>query len=183
MGHASGVILENGYILTAAHVAQAYKNGFKIRVRFRHGQELPARFIAMDYNKDEEGAAHSDIALLRPVHTFDYPAATLNCSAQPVGTYVYAVGHPSNTRWNVTQGHVMSTTPREGYGEGDWLAIDATIWKGNSGGPVFNFWGQIVGIISHGLVVGFGSPVGLNYAVSSPNICEFVDAERSKGTD
>lgn len=177
IGHGSGVLLEGNKVLTAGHVAKILTSDkvvTKIIVRFRQGEEVSATLVKIDYDT-EDGRILTDLALLSIDTNYDYPTASVSCGVQPVGTDLFMVGHPSINLWVTTRGYAMSVIPRRGHKKDHWLQIDGTIYRGNSGGPVFNRWGDIVGISSHILATNLGGPVGMAYAVSGPQICKFLE--------
>lgn len=172
VGHGSGVLVGNNKILTAGHIAQYLKADVDIFARFMGGESTSAKLVKMKLDSEEKYIT-DDIALLEIKNNHGYPSASLSCKSQPVGTSVYVVGNPMNSRWATTEGTVNSVIPRKGRERGSWLQIDATIWSGNSGGPIFNRFGHVVGVVSHSNSVR-GGPTGFNFGVSGPTICEFL---------
>ena len=133
---------ERAYILTAYHVIKPAWEGnprrYEVDVRFRGQVGQPARGkITEDWL-----SAQADIAVL----VVDQPPATL---VIPVGSAerlrkqdeVTAIGHPSGSSWAVTRGSVSNLEPQYIVFSGD--AVDA----GNSGGPLLDATGQIVGLV------------------------------------
>ena len=98
-----------------------------------------------------------------------------------MGSEVYAVGHPKNLNLTVTQGTVTTLGPRAEGVEGNWIQMDMTIDKGNSGGPVFDRFGNLVGILSHSMIAGHGRLGAINsphsYAASGEMICGYIDGD------
>lgn len=171
-GHCSGVYLGDGEILTAAHCKNQYD--FYVQVK-GSDRKYPAQWIDRSYSKEE--FPEKDLGLLK---TYDLPieAATIDCDPLSAGSGVYAVGHPKKLLWTVTKGTVTTTVPRDESIEGNWIQMDVTIDNGNSGGPVFDRWGNVVGIVSHTMIQGKARMNFINsphsYAVSSKMICDFL---------
>ncbi|BAU48819.1 trypsin family protein [Sulfurifustis variabilis] len=161
-GIGSGVIVSaDGLVITAAHVVQSAD---RIRVRFLGDIETGARIVA------SEPAA--DVALLRLDRL--PPSARVarlgDSSKTRVGDEVFVVGAPYGMSHTLTVGHVSGRhQPRAVSGEfleGELFQTDAAVNQGNSGGPMFNADGEVIGIVSHILTVSGGFE-GLGFAVTS----------------
>jgi S1-C subfamily serine protease len=143
-GLGSGVLISSdGKILTAAHLVEAADATL---VEFSDGELIPARVL---------GAVHNaDVALLQLSHPpANVVVAPLGDSDKmDVGDEVFVVGAPYGLSYTLTAGHisgrhaadnrVSDTTSRE------FLQTDAAINQGNSGGPMFNMNGEVIGIIT-----------------------------------
>ncbi len=146
-GNGTGVIWRaNGAILTNDHVV-AHANG-QIEVLLTDGRTLAATVGAR--------AADLDLALLE-VSAEDLPAAAVGDSAQlRVGELVFAVGHPWGQPWVVTAGIVsgLGEVPVRGASDtgaanermAQYVRSDVRLAPGNSGGPLLNARGEVVGI-------------------------------------
>jgi serine protease Do len=146
-GNGTGVIWRaNGAILTNDHVV-AHANG-RIEVLLTDGRTLPASVGARN--------ADLDLALLE-VEAGDLPAAAVGDSARlRVGELVFAVGHPWGQPWVVTAGIVsgLGEVPVRGASESgaanermaQYVRSDVRLAPGNSGGPLLNARGEVVGI-------------------------------------
>jgi serine protease Do len=137
-GIGAGVIWSrDGLILTNNHVAASGR----LRAALPDGQELPAQILAQD--------PEIDLALLR-LEAEDLPAALVADSRDlKVGQYVLAVGHPWGQRGVVTAGLIsgLSTAQTHGRrGAVDIIRSDVRLAPGNSGGPLVNAAGAVVGI-------------------------------------
>jgi len=161
-GLGSGVLISNdGKVLTAAHLVQAAD---KTVVEFSNGELIPARVIS--------SAIYADVALLQLEHTpIDAGAATLGDSDKvDVGDQIFVVGSPYGISNTLTAGHVSGRRALEkriGSGSAiEFLQTDAAINRGNSGSPVFNLDGQVVGIISN-IMSKSGGSEGLAFAATS----------------
>lgn len=179
-GHCSGVYLGDGYVLTAGHCVQSTDTYRHFVLSYDSEDRVGAEVVVSDWDKQEGKRGWlNDIGLLKVSREPDARRADLDCSPMTrIGEEVYAVGMPKMLRWTVTKGRIITTLPRPEWGDGNWLQLDITITGGNSGGPVFDWKGDVVGIVSHimtsGGVTG-RSPTGHAFAVSGPTICETIE--------
>lgn len=146
------IISSNGYIVTNAHVL-ADSNGnlaSNIQVITNNQNTLNAQFIGYD--------GILDIALLKI--SGQYTALTLgDSSSVQVGDKVIAIGDPLGLQFSVSEG-IISATDRQGSnGLNDYIQTDTSLNPGNSGGPLIDSQGQVIGInnfkISGGENLGF----------------------------
>lgn len=138
------VISEDGYILTNYHVIEdAYSGGYEIKVMFYNGDSYTAEVKGFDRN--------NDIAVLK-IEAEGLNAAELGTSDSLfVGDTVYAVGNPlGELSYSMTSGMVSATDRLITTEEGTMtmFQIDAAVNEGNSGGPVYNTSGQVVGVVT-----------------------------------
>jgi serine protease Do len=159
-GVGSGVIWDSsGVIVTNAHVVE--DEG--VSVVTSAGDEMDARVVHRD--------AQADIAVLK------VDAAGL--SAAPVGEMVFALGYPWGISAAVTAGVVIGVGDQEEVYVGTkgrpWLTVNMRLRPGNSGGPVIDSRGRVVGIST----VMAGSQIGL--AVSSSVVSEVVQSAFRSG--
>ncbi|MGQ0551919.1 MAG: trypsin-like peptidase domain-containing protein [Planctomycetota bacterium] len=149
----SGVIIdEEGYILTNAHVIALGNEGIRVRLSDRSEQSYPATLIRTDIE--------NDIALLqiRPDPERPLVKARLGTSSDiMVGETVIAIGNPLSQENSVATGVVSSLfrevqVPTPGLNSQltpsfkDFIQIDVPINRGNSGGPLFNVRGEVIGL-------------------------------------
>lgn len=159
----TGVILNNqGLILTCLHVVV---DSTQLEVTFFDGFTTEARIIRIQPD--------NDLAILKPEIVPENPVAAIFSSSLPqIGDPVVAVGHPFGIVASVSQG-VVSGIDREAKTEkGDLLTgliqFDAAVNPGNSGGPLLNQFGEVVGIVASLLNPTEQSFfVGIGYAVTS----------------
>jgi serine protease Do len=161
----SGVIIsEDGYILTNNHVVD---NVSSLMVVLSDGRQLPAEIISTD--------VFSDLAVLKAEGEMPAVAPFGNSDNLKPGETVIAIGSPLGEFRNTVTTGVISATGRsldtgEGYFMEDLLQTDAAINQGNSGGPLVNLAGEIVGINTLIVRGGFGSSTtaeGLGFSIPS----------------
>jgi S1-C subfamily serine protease len=158
----SGVLISSdGKILTAAHLVQAAD---ATMVEFSDGELIPARVLGAVRN--------ADVALLQLEHTAAKTvAAPLGDSDKmAVGDEVFVIGAPYGLSHTLTAGHISSRhSPDNKISDTsltEFLQTDAAINEGNSGGPMFNMSGEVIGIVSNILSKSGGSE-GLGFAATS----------------
>lgn len=152
--HASGFIVSrDGYILTAAHVVTGVDS---VSVKMRSGLELDAKVIRIDKAQD--------IALLK-VHGRGHKALQIEVNGlPPLGQELFAIGAPTSEKlsFSVSKGIVSGHRENKNF---KYIQTDASLNPGNSGGPLLNKDGQVVGIVSWKLVapglegLSFGVPL------------------------
>ena len=161
-GLGSGVVIsEAGQVLTAAHVVQTAE---QIVVSLSESVVVPARVIA--------SSLLSDVALLQLEQVpHGIVAARLGDSNRiEIGDPVFVVGHPFGLDYTLTTG-VLSARRRPKKTAGtmtlrEVFQTDAAVNQGNSGGPMFNMQGEVIGIVS-ALVSKSGGFEGLGFATPS----------------
>jgi serine protease Do len=151
-------ISEEGLCVTNNHVVE---NSVDIRVLSLEGKEFKAEVIGTD--------AESDLALIK-VKGEDFPHVALGKSdALKVGEWVVAIGNPLGLNHTVTAGIVSAKGrlfPDLNLPYQDFVQTDAAINRGNSGGPLLNMSGEVVGINT--LIFGpTGGNIGIGFAISS----------------
>ncbi|HEY3039800.1 MAG TPA: trypsin-like peptidase domain-containing protein [Pyrinomonadaceae bacterium] len=143
-GLGSGVLISmDGKILTAAHLVEK-ENG--IKVEFANGQRTLARVIA--------SSTSADLALLQVdrIPQSAVPAKLGDSDIVETGDDIFIVGAPYGLSYTLTVGRISGRRPDETRGgilsSAEFLQTDAVINPGNSGSPVFNKQGEVVGIVS-----------------------------------
>ena len=154
----SGFIIDPaGYIVTNHHVI---KDADEITVILYDDRELPAVLVGFD--------PKTDLALLKVETDEPLPAVSFGDSdALRVGDWVMAIGNPFGLGSTVTAG-ILSARGRD-INAGpydDYLQTDASINRGNSGGPLFNMDGQVIGV-NTAIFSPSGGSVGIGFAVPS----------------
>lgn len=153
-GSGSGFVIgENGRILTNAHVV---KDADRITVTLSDNREFRAKVLGLD--------ERTDIALLE-IEAKGLPVVRLGDSdAVEVGEWVLAIGAPFGMSYTATQGIVSATGRelRETYVP--FIQTDAAVNPGNSGGPLFNARGEVIGVNSQ-ILSGSGGYIGLSFAI------------------
>jgi S1-C subfamily serine protease len=155
------LISSDGRIMTAAHVVQVAD---EVSVRFATGDVVTARIVASDPG--------SDVALIQAASVPDgvTPARVGNSDSARVGDQVFVVGAPYGISHSLTVGHISARrTPSQlfgGFEPVELLQTDAAINQGNSGGPLFNMRGEVIGIVSHILSTSGGFQ-GVGFVITS----------------
>jgi len=170
LGQGSGVIVEaEGYILTSRHVVAGAS---QIEVVLSDRRALPARLVGSDQL--------SDLAVLK-IEADDLAAAPWGDSDQlQTGSLVWAVGSPFGLDHTITFG-IISATGRRGLTTNpyqDFLQTDAAVNPGNSGGPLVDVRGRVVGINT--AIVG-QSFQGISFAIPSHVAQEIFEKIRAHG--
>ncbi|MFT4040369.1 MAG: trypsin-like peptidase domain-containing protein, partial [Thermomicrobiales bacterium] len=161
--HGAGVIWrEDGLIVTNRHVLR----GERAEITLQDGRTLPGMVTARHPERD--------LALVK-IEASGLPAARAgDSSTVRPGELAIAIGHPPGQRSAPTVGVIVAsgqaTTP-EGPRTGDWLQADVTLRPGNSGGPLVNARGEVIGINT--MVSG-----RLSLAIPSATVAHFVAGER-----
>jgi len=167
----SGVILSaDGYIVTNNHVVDGAES---LSAILADGTELPAELIGVD--------AYADLAVLRVEGNMPAVAAWGNSDLLKPGELVIAIGSPLGDFTNTVTMGVISATDRaievdSNYFLEGMIQTDAAINQGNSGGPLLNLAGQVIGVNTL-IVRGGGSAVaeGLGFAIPSNTARAIVD--------
>ena len=149
------VIKENGTVITNNHVI---KNAEGILVKFTDGKEYEAKLIGTD--------PVSDIAVLKIQSNKKFPAVKFaDSDSAKVGDWVLAIGNPFGLGGTVTQGIISAINRDINMGRYDnFIQTDASINQGNSGGPLFNMNGEVLGI-NTAIFSNSGGSVGIGFAI------------------
>nr|WP_308917165.1 Do family serine endopeptidase [Jannaschia sp. LMIT008] len=159
------VISADGYIVTNNHVIE---NADEILIEFWSGEELPAEVIGTDPN--------TDIALLKvTTDTDDLPFVPFGDSDDMrTGDWVMAMGNPLGQGFSVSAG-IVSARERELQGAyDDYIQTDAAINRGNSGGPLFNMDGEVIGV-NTAILSPNGGSIGIGFAMASNVVTNVVE--------
>ncbi len=178
------IVSADGYIVTNSHVIEG---ATRVRVRLLDGRTFLARTIGSDPN--------TDVAVLKVEADGLTPASLGSSDRLRVGEWVLAIGNPlgDDLTFSVTQGIVSAkgrglgaSMVRSGLDIQDFIQTDAAINRGNSGGPLVNVRGEVVGINSAiasltGYYQGYAFAVPIDLARKVMNqIIEHGRVERTK---
>jgi len=152
----SGVLWPRGCVVTNAHVARQSR----VAVRLADGRRLEGRLVARD--------ADADLALLRVPGTGIPTAMVADEDAARVGSFVVAIGHPFGVRGALTAGIIHAMGPIMPGGR-PWIQADVRLAPGNSGGPLADASGRVVGL--NAMIVG-----ALALAIPISRVTQFVRA-------
>jgi len=166
------VIDEDGYIVTNNHVIEGADH---ITVSFSDGPDLDATLVGTD--------PKTDLALLKIEPGKPLPALQFGDSdSARVGDWVLAIGNPFGLGGTATAG-IISARGRDirSGPYDDYLQIDAPINSGNSGGPVFNADGEVIGV-NTAIYSPNGGNVGIGFAIPSKQVQTIVAELKSTGS-
>lgn len=163
-------ISSDGFILTNHHVV---KNAVKISIFDIENKEYKAKKIGVD--------PKTDLALLK-IKGKNFPYIELGDSnGVEVGEWVLAIGNPFYQDLSVTAGIISAKGRQLGAADiEDFLQTDAAINRGNSGGPLINMEGMVIGINS-AIIAPTGGNVGIGFAIPSNLAKKVVQDLKSKG--
>lgn len=158
------VISEDGYIVTNNHVIEGAD---EIVIEFFSGDELPAKLIGTD--------ANTDLALLKVEVEQPLPFVSFGDSdISRVGDWVIAVGNPLGQGFSVSAGIVSARGRALSGAYDDYIQTDAAINKGNSGGPLFNMDGDVIGV-NTAILSPNGGSIGLGFSMASNVVARVID--------
>ena len=150
------VVSADGYIITNNHVIN---EADEIVVEFFDGEKRDAKLIGRDRN--------TDIALLKVEADSPLPFAQFGDSDESrVGDWVVAIGNPLGQGFTVTTGIISARNRSLQGGYDDFIQTDAAINRGNSGGPLFNLNGEVIGV-NTAILSPNGGSVGLGFSMAS----------------
>lgn len=158
------VISEDGFVVTNNHVIDGAD---EILIEFFSGEELPAVVVGKDPN--------TDIALLKVES--EEPLAFVNfgnSDTARVGDWVMAVGNPLGQGFSVSAGIVSARNRALSGTYDDYIQTDAAINRGNSGGPLFNMDGDVVGV-NTAILSPNGGSIGIGFSMASNVVTRVVD--------
>ena len=169
------IVTSDGYIVTNYHViADAYNGNYKVSVMLYNGDKYDAKIVGVEES--------SDVAVLK-IDVTGLTAATLgNSDSLQVGENVYAVGNPlGELSFSMTSGMVSAldrdiTTQDSTTGQtttNNMFQIDAAVNEGNSGGPVYNQYGEVIGIVT--AKYSDTGVEGLGFAIPINDLTDIVD--------
>ena len=157
------VISEDGFIVTNNHVIEGAD---EVLIEFFSGEELPAVIVGTDKK--------TDIALLKVVSETPLPFVAFGDSdIMRVGDWVMAMGNPLGQGFSVSAGIVSARNRALSGTYDDFLQTDAAINRGNSGGPLFNMDGDVVGV-NTAILSPNGGSIGIGFSMASNVVSKVV---------
>nr|WP_246480002.1 DegQ family serine endoprotease [Kaustia mangrovi] len=168
----SGFVIDpDGIVVTNNHVIS---DADEIEVNLSDGSTLKAELIGRD--------TKTDLALLRVEPEKPLTAVTFGSSdALRVGDWVMAIGNPFGLGGSVTLGIVSARNRNINAGPyDDFIQTDAAINRGNSGGPLFNMDGEVVGI-NTAIISPSGGSIGIGFAIPATTAARVIDQLRRYG--
>ena len=164
------VISEDGFVVTNNHVIEGAD---EIAVEFPNGTEYAATVVGVDKN--------IDIALLKlDVQEALGFVSFGDSDTARVGDWVMAIGNPLGQGFSVSAG-IISARNRELSGNyDDYIQTDAAINRGNSGGPLFNMQGEVIGV-NTAILSPNGGSIGIGFSMSSNVVAPIVNQLRKFG--
>jgi len=158
------VISPDGYIVTNNHVIDGAD---EIEVEFFSGQRLDAELVGTD--------PKTDIALLKIDSDEPLPYVPFGDSdAMRVGDWVIAIGNPLGQGFSVSAGIVSARGRALSGTYDDYIQTDAAINRGNSGGPLFNMDGEVIGV-NTAILSPTGGSIGIGFSMASNVVTKVVD--------
>ncbi len=164
------IISADGYIVTNNHVIESAD---EISVELYHGGNLDAQIVGRD--------TRTDIALLKVESDEPLPFVEFGDSdAAHVGDWVLAIGNPLGQGFSVSAGIVSARNRTLQGSYDDFIQTDAAINRGNSGGPLFDMQGGVIGV-NTAILSPNGGSIGIGFAMSSAVVSSVVDQLREFG--
>jgi len=158
------VISEDGLVVTNNHVIE---QADEIEVEFFNGDTLAAEIIGTD--------PKTDIALLRVKSDKPLPFVSFGDSdTARVGDWVLAMGNPLGQGFSLSAGIVSARNRALSGTYDDYIQTDAAINRGNSGGPLFNLDGDVVGV-NTAILSPTGGSIGIGFSMASNVVKRVVD--------
>lgn len=162
----SGVVVTNNHVIDKAQ---------QVTVILNDGTEMPAKIVGRD--------SQVDLAVLQVKPTHSLPSVPFGRSDKArIGEWVIAIGNPFGLSGTVTAGIISSRKRNVSHSlYDDFIQTDAAINRGNSGGPLFNARGEVIGINT--LIYGGsgGDSIGIGFAIPSDDARGLIEQLRRNG--
>lgn len=165
------IVSRDGYILTSSHLVHGASH---VLVKLSDGHSVQAQVVGTD--------PPTEVGLLKIESTELVPAPLGDSDAVAVGQWVLAIGSPFGLEQTVTAG-IISAKGRADLGIAgyeDFLQTDAALNPGNSGGPLVDLRGQVIGI-NTAIASSSGGSIGIGFAVPSNLAQTVMDSLRKEG--
>ena len=164
------VISEDGFIVTNNHVIEGAD---EIEIEFFEGFSLPAKLVGTDPT--------TDIALLKVEAETPLKFVSFGDSnTARVGDWVMAMGNPLGQGFSVSAGIVSARNRALSGSYDDYIQTDAAINRGNSGGPLFNMDGDVIGV-NTAILSPTGGSIGIGFSMASNVVVRVVDQLQKYG--
>jgi serine protease Do len=164
------VISEDGYVVTNNHVIEGAD---EILIEFFSGEKLPAKVVGTDKKVD--------IALLKVETDKPLPFVSFGDSdTARVGDFVMAMGNPLGQGFSVSSGIISARGRTLSGSYDDFIQTDAAINRGNSGGPLFNMEGDVIGV-NTAILSPNGGSIGIGFSMASNVVSRVVDQLKEFG--
>ncbi|MBX9883586.1 MAG: Do family serine endopeptidase [Novosphingobium sp.] len=169
------LVSADGYVVTNNHVITAEGQGEieSITVTMTDGTDFPAKLVGRD--------TASDLAVLKITGSKPFPFVKFGDSRHArVGDWVIAIGNPFGLGGTVTAGIISAVYRNTGTGSAydRYLQTDASINRGNSGGPMFDMAGNVIGI-NNAIFSPTGGSVGIGFAIPAEIAAPIVEKLRT----
>ena len=164
------IISSDGLLVTNNHVIE---NADEIKIEMLNGEILEAKVLGTD--------PKTDVALLKVESKNKLPFVEFgNSDDSRVGDWVLAIGNPLGQGFSVSAG-IISARGRDLQGPyDDFIQTDAAINRGNSGGPLFNTSGKVIGV-NTAILSPNGGSIGIGFSMSSVVVQKVVNQLRDYG--
>lgn len=163
-------ISEDGYVVTNNHVIE---DADEIMIELLSGEDLEATLIGRD--------PKTDIALLKVESDTPLPFVSFGDSdVARVGDWVMAVGNPLGQGFSVSAGIISARNRFLSGTYDDYIQTDAAINQGNSGGPLFNMEGQVIGV-NTAILSPDGGSIGIGFSMASNVVSPVIDQLKEFG--
>ncbi|MGR3723789.1 DegQ family serine endoprotease [Abyssibius alkaniclasticus] len=164
------IISADGYVVTNNHVIA---DADQIEIELFSGEVFSAELVGAD--------PRTDLALLKIDAGFDLPFVPFGDSdVMRVGDWVLAIGNPLGQGFSVSAGIVSARNRTLSGNYDDFIQTDAAINRGNSGGPLFNMQGEVVGV-NTAILSPSGGSIGIGFSMASNVVSGVVDQLREFG--
>ncbi len=164
------IISSDGFVVTNNHVIE---NADEIEIEMRDGRILQAQIYGRDIK--------TDIALLKVADVADLPYVKFgDSSVSRVGDWVLAIGNPLGQGFSVSAGIISARGRALSGSYDDFIQTDAAINRGNSGGPLFNMQGEVIGV-NTAILSPNGGSIGIGFSMSSAVVSKVVDQLKNYG--